>query len=59
MDLIFTNDGLYFVCYGNDLTFGWVKFHGPSALPFLCWSRSVCNLLLSGQDLIRNCEQLV
>ena len=22
MDLIFTNDGFYFVSYGNDLTFG-------------------------------------
>ena len=35
MDLIFTNDGFYFVSYGNDLTFGCVKFHEPYALPFL------------------------
>ena len=35
MDLIFTNDGLYFVCYGIDLTFGCVKFHEPYALQFL------------------------
>ena len=35
MDLIFTNDGLYFVSYGNGLTFGCAKFHEPYALPFL------------------------
>ena len=37
MDLIFTNDGFYFVSYGNGLTFGLncVKFHEPYALPFL------------------------
>ena len=35
MDLIFTNDGLYFVSDGNDLTFGCVKFHEPYDLPFL------------------------
>ena len=34
MDLIFTNDGFYFVSYGNGLTFGCVKFHEPYALPF-------------------------
>ena len=34
MDLIFTNDGSYFVSDGNDLTFGCVKFHEPYALPF-------------------------
>ena len=32
---ISANDGLYLVGYGNDLTFGWVKFHEPSALLFL------------------------
>ena len=35
MDLISTNDGFYFVGYGNGLTFGCVKFHEPCALPFL------------------------
>ena len=35
MDLIITNDGLYFVGYGNDLTFGWMRFHEPSNLTFL------------------------
>ena len=35
MDLIITNDGFYLVGYGNDLTFGWVKFHEPSAFHFL------------------------
>ena len=35
MDLMFTNDGFYFVSYGNDLKFGCVKFHEPYALPFL------------------------
>ena len=35
MELIFTNDGSYFVSYGNDLTIGCVKFHEPYALPFL------------------------
>ena len=34
MDLIFTNDGFYFVSYGNGLTFGCVKFHESYALPF-------------------------
>ena len=34
MDLIITNDGFYFVSYKNDLTFGWVNFHEPFALPF-------------------------
>ena len=34
MDLIFPNDGLHFVGYGNDLTFGCVKFNEPYALPF-------------------------
>ena len=34
MDLIFTNDEFYFVGYGNDLTFGCVKFHEPYALQF-------------------------
>ena len=35
MDLIFTNEGLYFVSYGNGLSFGCVKFREPYALPFL------------------------
>ena len=35
MDLILTNDGSYFVSYGNDLTFGCVKFHEPHALTFM------------------------
>ena len=35
IDLIFTNDGFYFVGYGNDLTFGCVKFHDPYVLPFI------------------------
>ena len=35
MHLIFTNDRVYFVSYGNDLTFGCVKFHDPYAFPFL------------------------
>ena len=34
MDLIFTNDGFNFVSYGNDQTFGCVKFHEPYVLPF-------------------------
>ena len=34
MDLMFTNDWFYLVCYGNDLTFGCAKFHDPCALPF-------------------------
>ena len=34
IDLIFTNDGFYFVSYGNNLTFGYVKFHEPYAIPF-------------------------
>ena len=34
MDMVFTNDGIYFVSYGNDMTFGWVKFYEPYALPF-------------------------
>ena len=34
MDFIFANDGFYFVSYGNDLTFGCVKFREPYALPF-------------------------
>ena len=27
MDLVITNDELYFLCFGNDLTFRWIKFH--------------------------------
>ena len=35
MDLISSNDGFYFVSYGNGLAFGCVKFLEPYALPFL------------------------